>query len=165
MPRTLDALAAEVAGQVADLPPAERAGTIADALRELRPKADPDLIRQAANRAAGYSGPKSHPEPEGKAPRRPAAAERVRKAGRKAGRNAVRQVSGSTFGKVFRAGLYLVGLYWLLRTAGAVESVTDGARAGLAWLMDPSLTFSARKPAEPPAPEVPAAPLQPAATR
>jgi hypothetical protein len=165
MPRTLADLAAEAAAQVGDLPPMERADAIRDVLRQTRPKADPDAIRKAAADAAGYTEPAAPA-----AARRPAAAARTRpsrggRRARRAGRRAVRQVSGSTFGRVFRTGLYLTGLYWLLRTAGAVDKVATGARAGLTWLMDPSLTWASAEHPEPTPGEPEPAPLDPAPTR
>jgi hypothetical protein len=155
VPRSLAELAAEIAGQVGDLPPMQRADRIAEALRAVRPNADPDTLRRAASEAAGYTGeaprgPRA-PRSGGGRTHRPAtrAAGKAGRKARKVGRHAVRQVGGSTFGRVFRSGLYLTGLYWLLRSAGVVESVAKAARTGMAWLMDPSLTFAGHPPVIP----------------
>lgn len=165
MPRTLADLAAEAAAQVGDLPPMERADAIRDVLRQTRPKADPDAIRQAAADAAGYTEPAAPA-----AARRPAAAARTRpsrggRRARRAGRKVYRQAAGSTFGRVFRTGIYLTGLYWLLRTPAALDRLRSGAGAGLAWLMDPSVTWATKPAAEPPPEDDAGAPLDPAPTR
>lgn len=149
MARSLRTLATEIAGQVGDLPPAERADVIAETLGGLRPKAAAGDLRSAANAAAGYTPPRDR-RPAAREPRQAAPSARPAAArARRAGKRAVRQVRGSTFGRVFRSGLYLTGLYWLLRSGSAIEQITGGARSGLAWLIDPGLTLSARRPLMP----------------
>ena len=165
MARSLSSLADELAGQYADLEPAERADALADALAVLRPDADADSIEAAANRAAGYSPPR--PERAGvgggrsrrPASRRPPASRRqhsprrgASRAGRRARHEASRavgEVGGdagvSSFGRVFRTGLYLTGLYWLLRSAGVVSQVTTLGRNDVDWLMNPTATIGTRQ--------------------
>lgn len=161
MPRSLADLADELAPQYSDLAPPDRAAAIADALRTLRPDSDPGAVARAAGRAAGADPPA--PARGVRPPRRPGRgrgypprrAHSPRRGGGRAGRRLSREAHRargevatvarvSSAGRVFRMGLYLTGLYWALRSAGALEAVVNLGQSAVGWLMDPAATITRR---------------------